>query len=68
MEVLILIGVMLVAALLGINLVFAILIASTATLLVYRPGIPLEVVTQLFLSGIDSFLLLAVGFFSSPAN
>lgn len=63
MEVLILIGVMMVAALMGINLVFAILIASTATLLVYRPGIPLEVVTQLFLSGIDSFLLLAVGFF-----
>ena len=54
---------MLCAALLGIHLVFALIIASTVTLLVYRPGIPLEVVTQLFLSGIDNFLLLAVGFF-----
>lgn len=63
MEILILIGVMLGLALLGVHLVFAILIASTTTLLVYRPGIPLEVVTQLFLAGIDNFLLLAVGFF-----
>lgn len=63
MEILVLIGVMLGAALLGIHLVFAILIASTITLLMYRPGIPLEVITQLFLSGIDNFLLLAIGFF-----
>lgn len=63
MEILILVGVMVGTALVGVPLVFAILIASTVTLLVYRPGIPLEVVAQLFLSGLDSFLLLAVGFF-----
>ena len=63
MEMVILIGVMLGAALLGLPLVFAILIASTFTLLTYRPDIPLEVIAQLFLSGLDSFLLLAVGFF-----
>ena len=63
MTVALLFGSMILLALLGVRLVFAILLASTLTLLFYRPGIPLEVVAQLFLSGIDNFLLLAVGFF-----
>lgn len=63
MTLLVLIGTMIVLALLGVHLVFAILLASALALIVYRDYIPLEIVAQLFLSGIDNFLLLAVGFF-----
>ncbi|MGF1527056.1 MAG: TRAP transporter large permease [Candidatus Competibacterales bacterium] len=58
-----LLGLMLALALVGVPLVFAILAASVVTLLVYRPGIPLEVVAQLFVSGLDTSLLLAIPFF-----
>lgn len=63
MTIFILLGTMIVLSMLGVHLVFAILISSTITLLVYRSGIPMEVVSQLFLSGLDNFLLLAVAFF-----
>lgn len=63
MTILLLLGLTIGLSLFGLPLVFSILAASTVTLLVYRPGIPLEVVAQMFLSGMDSFLLLAVAFF-----
>ena len=44
-------------------LVFAILAASLLTLFVVRPGTPLELLPQLFVSGIDNFPLLAIAFF-----
>ncbi len=50
-------------AALGLPLVFAILAASLLTLFVIRPGTPLELVPQLFVSGLDNFPLLAIGFF-----
>ncbi len=58
-----LIGSMLVLAALGLPLVFAILAASLLTLFVVRPGTPLELLPQLFVSGIDNFPLLAIAFF-----
>ena len=63
MTALILVGTMVLLALLGVRLVFAIVIASVVALLVYRPNIPFAVVAQQFLSGVDNFLLLAVAFF-----
>lgn len=63
MTVLLLLGIMLGLSLLGVPLVFAIVAASTITLLTYRPGIPLEVLTQLFVNGMDNFVLLAIVFF-----
>lgn len=44
-------------------LVFSILAASLLTLFVVRPGTPLELVPQFFVSGIDNFPLLAIAFF-----
>lgn len=58
-----LIGTLLVLAALGLPLVFSILGASLLTLFVVRPGTPLELVPQLFVSGLDNFPLLAVAFF-----
>lgn len=63
MTVLLLLGSMLLLSILGVPLVFAILASSLATLLVYRPGIPFEIVPQLFVNGIDRSVLLAVVFF-----
>jgi len=59
----ILLGSMLALAALGAPLVFAILAASLLTLHIVRPGTPLELVPQLFVSGIDNFPLLAIAFF-----
>jgi tripartite ATP-independent transporter DctM subunit len=56
-------GAMLTLALLGVPLVFAILAASLLTILLIRPELPLTVVTQLFVNGMDQFLLLAIAFF-----
>ena len=56
-------GSMLGFALLGVPLVFAILAASVLTIVVVRPEMPLLLVTQVFMNGMDQFLLLAVGFF-----
>lgn len=63
MSLLLLIGTMLLLAALGIPLVFSLLAASLATLLVFRPGLPLEVMPQLFVQGMDSFALLAIALF-----
>jgi TRAP-type transport system large permease protein len=48
---------------LGIPLVFALFGASVFTLLAIRPELPLTIVPQLFVSGIDSFALLAIALF-----
>jgi TRAP-type transport system large permease protein len=48
---------------LGLPLVFALLGASVFTLMVIRPELPLTVVPQLFVGGIDSFALLAIALF-----
>jgi tripartite ATP-independent transporter DctM subunit len=58
-----LLGIMLALAAVGVPLVFALLGASVVTLLVVRPGLPLEVVPQLFVQGIDNFALLAIALF-----
>ena len=63
MTVLLLIGVMLLLAFLGIPLVFALLGAALTTIWVYRPGLPLEIVPQFFVSGVNHYALLAVAFF-----
>jgi tripartite ATP-independent transporter DctM subunit len=63
MPVLLLLGIMLLLSLAGVPLVFSILAASLVTLFAFRPTIPLEVVPELFVSGIDTSLLLAVVFF-----
>src|SRR5690606_1815831 len=58
-----LLGVMLALTALGIPLVFSLLGASVFTLFVIRPELPLTVVPQLFIGGIDSFVLLAIALF-----
>ena len=63
MNLLLLLGSMLGLALVGVPLVFALLAAAVLTLLVTRPGLPLEVVPQLFISGMDNFPLLAIALF-----
>lgn len=63
MTVLVLIGVMLFLAFLGIPLVFALLGAALATIYFYRPGLPLEIIPQFFVSGVNHYALLAVAFF-----
>ena len=58
-----LLGVMLALTALGIPLVFSLLGASVFTLFVIRLELPLTVVPQLFIGGIDSFVLLAIALF-----
>ena len=62
MEAALLFGSMVLLALTGLPLVFAILAASALTLLAARPELPLVLVTQIFMNGMDQFLLLAIGF------
>lgn len=59
----VLLGTMLALAALGVPLVFALLGASLATLLLFRPGVPLEVMPQFFVGGMDNFALLAIALF-----
>lgn len=59
----VLLGVMLGLAALGVPLVFALLGASLTTLLLFRPGVPLEVMPQFFVGGMDNFALLAIALF-----
>ena len=54
---------MLVLCLLGMPLVFALLGSSVITLLVARPDLPWTILPQLFVSGIDSYALLAIPLF-----
>lgn len=63
MILLLLLGTMLLLAALGAPLVFALLAASLVTILVTRPGLPLEIIPQLFVQGMDSFALLAIALF-----
>ena len=63
MTIAILVGGLLILAVLGVPLVFAILASSLITLLITRPGLPMEVVAQTFVGGIDSSVLLAILFF-----
>jgi TRAP-type transport system large permease protein len=63
MSLLLLLGIMLALAALGLPLVFALLAASLVTILVFRPELPLEVIPQFFVQGIDSFALIAIALF-----
>ena len=63
MNLLLLIGMMIGLAILGVPLVFALLASSIVTLMITRPELPLEVVPQLFTQGIDSFALIAIALF-----
>ncbi len=63
MTLVLLLVVMLGLAALGVPLVFTLLASSLVTLLVFSPGLPLEVVPQLFVSGMDNFPLLAIALF-----
>lgn len=63
METLLLFGSMIVFAVMGVPLVFAILASSVITLIVVRPEMPMVLVTQMFMNGMDQFLLLAIAFF-----
>jgi tripartite ATP-independent transporter DctM subunit len=58
-----LLGPLLLLSLVGVPLVFALLASSLLTLLITSPGIPLEVVPQLFVQGMDNFPLLAIALF-----
>ncbi|PID55849.1 C4-dicarboxylate ABC transporter permease [candidate division KSB3 bacterium] len=63
MVIIVLLGTMLLLSALSLPLVFSILAASLVTLVIFRPGLPLVVVPQLFVSGMDQSLLLAIVFF-----
>lgn len=63
MSLALLLGSMLGLAALGIPLVFALLASSLLTILVFSPDLPLEVVPQIFVQGMDSFALLAIALF-----
>ncbi|MEH6717508.1 MAG: TRAP transporter large permease [Aurantimonas endophytica] len=63
MSLLLLTGLMIGLAVLGVPLVFALLASSIVTLVITRPELPLAVVPQLFTQGIDSFALIAIVLF-----
>lgn len=63
MTIAILLVTLLALAALGIPLVFAMLGASMVTLVLTRPELPIATSAQLFVSGIDTFSLLAVALF-----
>lgn len=63
MSLVLLLGTMLFLAALGLPLVFTLLTASVVTLLILRPELPLALVPQLFVQGMDSFALLAIALF-----
>lgn len=63
MSLALLLGTLLALALAGVPLVFSLLGSALVTLLVTRPGLPLELVPQFFIQGIDNFPLLAIALF-----
>ncbi len=63
MTLVLLLGTMLVLAGLGVPLVFSLLSASLVTILVMRPELPLALIPQLFVQGMDNFALLAIALF-----
>ena len=63
MAVFILIATLMVLSVLGVPLIFAILAAGVVSVTIVRPNLPLDIVAQTFMDGIDGVLLLAVVFF-----
>lgn len=63
MTILILLVSLLALAAMGVPLVFAMLGASMLTLLLMRPDLPVALSAQLFVSGLDTYSLLAVALF-----
>ncbi|MBA3479764.1 MAG: TRAP transporter large permease subunit, partial [Lautropia sp.] len=63
MTLLVLLGSLIALSMLGVPLAFAILGASVATILLFRPGLPIELVAQHVVGGIDNFPLIAVALF-----
>lgn len=63
MTLLVLVGGLVLLSLLGVPLAFAILGACLATLLIFRPHLPLEIVAQYVVNGIDNFPLIAIALF-----
>jgi tripartite ATP-independent transporter DctM subunit len=59
----VLLGALIALSVLGVPLAFAILGASVATLMIFRPGLPIELAAQHVVSGIDNFPLIAVALF-----
>jgi tripartite ATP-independent transporter DctM subunit len=59
----VLLGGLVLLSLLGVPLVFAILGACLATLMIFRPHLPLELMAQHVVNGIDSFPLIAIALF-----
>jgi tripartite ATP-independent transporter DctM subunit len=63
MTLLVLLAALIGLSVLGVPLAFAILGASVATILLFRPGLPIELVAQHVVAGIDNFPLIAVALF-----
>ena len=63
MSLALLLGALMLLAALGVPLAFAILGSCVATLMVFRPGLPLELVAQQFVKGVDSLPLTAIALF-----
>ena len=63
MTLVVLLGALIALSVLGVPLAFAILGASVATILLFRPGLPIELVAQHVVAGIDNFPLIAVALF-----
>ena len=59
----ILLGGLILLSLIGVPLAFAILGACLATLMIFRPHLPLELMAQHVVNGIDSFPLIAIALF-----
>lgn len=63
MALVVLLGALIALSLFGVPLAFAILGACVATILLFRPGLPIELVAQHVVGGIDNFPLIAVALF-----
>jgi tripartite ATP-independent transporter DctM subunit len=63
MAITLLVGSMLLLTAMGMPLVFSMLGASVFTLMLFRPEVPLTLVAQLFVSGVQHYPLLALAFF-----
>lgn len=63
MDLVLLVGSFFVMLFLGIPIAFALVVSSLLYLVVYCPTIPLIIISQQMLKGVDSFTLLAIPFF-----
>lgn len=59
----VLLGALILLSVFGVPLAFSILGACMATILLFRPGLPIELAAQHVVSGIDNFSLIAVALF-----